>query len=471
MSAGTIHNTHESIRFQKVRSIFLWAILSALLVTTLLLSALIPPFQSPDEFEHLKRAYLLTTANIVLHPEGVESSGGNVNTGLLEYMEKYTPFPFNPSRKVTSQDIEQANLIRWSDVSKFSPVYSVGGYFPGIYFPQAVGLYIGKKFNMTIANSYQLAKLLAILGSVGLILWGFLLYSPPPISLALIFLPMSLYQFSSTSIDGIASAIFIFVLSIFFNLLLKKEHSSAWLAIPLGIGVFLLSSSRPHALPLLLLIFYAFRITKNTKFLYSGLLTTLLSAVWLYKSIGTTVDRRVANTVLPSEIFSHYLHNISDFFKVLYSTLGNIEYTTFYYRSLIGNLGWANWPQSQFSLYSYYFFGAAILSIALLSISSVEIKKHIWTRTLLILCSFGSVLIVFFALLVTWNTHPAKIIDGVQGRYFLFPMLFIAYAIGGSTQELRPIKTILSSSILIIFIAYSIIATTQLLLARYYISI
>ena len=43
----------------------LTGILGALLATTLLFSNLIPPFQSPDEFEHIKRAYLLSTGDIV----------------------------------------------------------------------------------------------------------------------------------------------------------------------------------------------------------------------------------------------------------------------------------------------------------------------------------------------------------------------------------------------------------------------
>ena len=88
-------------------------ILGALLATTLLFSNLIPPFQSPDEFEHIKRAYLLSTGDIVLKTYGAESSGGQINVGLLSYikhfqLENYFQFNSNvdqckylPNKKVS----------------------------------------------------------------------------------------------------------------------------------------------------------------------------------------------------------------------------------------------------------------------------------------------------------------------------------------------------------------------------------
>jgi uncharacterized membrane protein len=41
----------------------------------------------------------------------------------------------------------------------------------------------------------------------------------------------------------------------------------------------------------------------------------------------------------------------------------------------------------------------------------------------------GMLFIVFFSVLVTWTPHPAAVIEGVVGRYFLIPGILIAYAL------------------------------------------
>jgi hypothetical protein len=86
-------------------------LLSALVASIIIFSTLIPPFQSPDEFEHIKRAYLLTTGDIVLKTQGAESSGGQINTGLLEYLKQYEPYPFQPDQKITKDFTKAAEQI------------------------------------------------------------------------------------------------------------------------------------------------------------------------------------------------------------------------------------------------------------------------------------------------------------------------------------------------------------------------
>jgi uncharacterized membrane protein len=72
--------------------------------------------------------------------------------------------------------------------------------------------------------------------------------------------------------------------------------------------------------------------------------------------------------------------------------------------------------------------------------------------------------------LVTWTTHPASLIEGVQGRYFHFPLLFLAYAITTIKTPAYFFKTIFSSILFIFYGLYSILITVNLLLSRFYIS-
>ena len=77
-------------------------------VSGLLVGAVTPPFQSPDEFEHITRAYLLTRGDVVLSAPTGQSSGGLIDSGLARYMDVYSQIPFRPDRKVTVEQTHDA---------------------------------------------------------------------------------------------------------------------------------------------------------------------------------------------------------------------------------------------------------------------------------------------------------------------------------------------------------------------------
>src|SRR5688500_16538896 len=90
------------------------AFLLLLLIVVLILSRLVPPFQSPDEFNHLKRAYLLSRGQVFLETtEG--QSGGAIDGGLLDYMNMFGRMPFSYEAKVTQKLLRDSKSIAWTD--------------------------------------------------------------------------------------------------------------------------------------------------------------------------------------------------------------------------------------------------------------------------------------------------------------------------------------------------------------------
>jgi hypothetical protein len=71
-------------------------------------------------------------------------------------------------------------------------------------------------------------------------------------------------------------------------------------------------------------------------------------------------------------------------------------------------------------------------------------------------------------MLVTWTPHPATLIEGIQGRYFLLPAILIAYALNNNLESSGFYRRILLFTILLLLGIYSFIITDQLLLDRYY---
>jgi hypothetical protein len=94
----------------------------------------------------------------------------------------------------------------------------------------------------------------------------------------------------------------------------------------MGICAFLLTSSRVHSFPIIILAYYSYALTKKKEFLIAGIIPTILSGIWLYFSIKNTYDSRIINTILPIEIVRYYINHPIAFFKVFFDTYTNDQY-------------------------------------------------------------------------------------------------------------------------------------------------
>lgn len=447
-------------------SLILLLVISVLAV----FSALIPPFQSPDEPDHIKRAYLLSRGAIILGaPEG-QSSGGIIDSGLAAYMDAYGVLPFKPDRKLSADEIESAGNIRWTGIKRFMPLPTTAVYFPVIYMPHVTGLALGESLGLTIETSYLIARF-TVLVSILLIFWAaFHLYPVNPLILALLILPMSLFQFLSASLDGMATALAIFSIAAFLRITIEKEKTKSWLFYAFTTSVILVTTSRGYVLPLWGLVFSACFYSKNKKFFYVSILALLFILAWWLIAIETTVDARGRfGTVVPRDMMlsslSFYIKNPTAFLKVFGTTLSDKGLGTFYRDSFLGRLGWLD---TSFSERSYKFLEVSTFLISLLSVSIKKLKTEWVPRLILFFSALASFFLLFFSILILWNPHPATLIRLVQGRYFLIPMLMVAYALAGGQKPYEGIFRKIALLLVIILWAFTIFAMPRLLIERYY---
>jgi uncharacterized membrane protein len=436
-----------------------------LLVAGLFFSALIPPFQSPDEFDHIKRAFFLSQGQIVLTAPPGQSSGGEIDTGLAEYFYAYTVLPFKPERKLSRDEMLAAQDIRWSGVKVFSPAPGTGYYFPLIYLPQAIGLAAGKMIGLTVEHSYYLARLLALMTVAGVLFVAFSNVPPSPLTWALLFIPMSLFQVASASLDGVSTALAILALAGFLRLADKDLPSPPGLFWAMLICVVLVTSSRVHLMPLWVLVFVAGLRSKDRRYLAAAALGMSLVMAWLVIAIRTNVDVRPSLGATPSAIGLFYLKQPMQFFSVLKATLTNPEMLLAYRDSFLGVLGWLD---TRFSERTYFNLSMSLGAIAVLSLSLRDTKDQWISRIWLLAGAGASVLLVYFALLVTWNPHPAPVIHGVQGRYFLVPALMLSYALTGTRRMSWRLPRSLAMALLFLLIGFALFSTPRLLIDRYY---
>ncbi|TDK56687.1 DUF2142 domain-containing protein [Pseudomonas moraviensis] len=434
-----------------------------LFVTYFIFSALIPPFQSPDEYDHVKRSYLLANGRVMLEsPEG-RSSGGPIDSGLLSYIHAYQGFIGKPDMKLSSSEVEEAETIRWTGEEEFASAPGTGYYFPLVYVPQALGLKAGQLFSLSVDQSYRLARLSTLLISSVILFFAFRLYTPSLFALALLLLPMSIFQMASTSLDVFSTALAILTFSMFMNVMSNKDRADDALIFGLAGSLFLLVSSKINLLPLIgLLVIIGWRV-KSKKSLVAALMVFLAVALWFVFALHNTVDMRVSLGATTSSIIFFYLRHPFAFFDVLGATLP--IYGVSYINSFIGALGWLDAPLHEVAYKRLY---VLIICAFLVSISFKCWANEWPQRGFLIVCAIVSSLLVFFALLITWSAHPAQIIEGVQGRYFLIPMLMLAYAFDRVPAFKSSFIPAASAAVLALMFLVSTYSTAATLMSRFY---
>ena len=395
-------------------------------VSGLLVGAVTPPFQSPDEFEHITRAYLLTRGEVVLSAPTGQSSGGLIDSGLARYMDVYSQIPFRPDRKVTVEQTHDAKKIDWTGQYEFRPALGMAYYFPGIYAVHALALKVGEAFGLSVSNTYQLTRVMLLIAISLVLFYAFRLMAPSFLTVILLLLPMSLFQFGSASLDGIAAALAILVMAIFLSSYRSVSPINTrhlWIALLIWV---LLASSRQQMFPMCLLLLAVGYKEKRYAYMASVAIGVLTVIGWQVLMLKTVVDGRVALGATSAQIILFYLQNPIELLAVMIRTLSSLDLLRGYFSSFIGLLGWLDTP---FPGAEYKYFLLMMIPFVAMSFDWNGWAKYTAERLLLVCSALCATFIVFLAMLVNWTPHPAVVIDGVVGRYLLVPALMISYAV------------------------------------------
>lgn len=439
-------------------------VLSFLLFTSI--GALIPPIQSPDEHSHLGRAYLISRGDLGLTTLTDGKVGGEVDTNLVQF---WTPYLYtvaiHANERLAPAQLQQLEQLRWSSSSQFIELAGAGYYAPLVYAPQAAGLFLGRAMGLTIANSYRLTRWFTLLVCWVLLAAALRMHSPSPFAIALMLLPMSVFQLLAPTLDGLTNCLSVLVLSTFMWALRAERTSSSihwWI---MGIGLVVLTTSRTHLLPLLSLPIYLAWHRRVWPGFVAATLTCLVALGWTFHALHHTIDSRVSRAVATKDLLVHYLQTPSDFFRVVNASLSDASQFQFYEQSFIGILGWLDTRLPDFA-YPTLWTGLSIC--ALVSITRISVGRDALVRVLLLLLAMASAMLIFMALLVTWTPHPATTIQGVQGRYFLIPAIMLAFGLAGAGSSDTREGHGLSALVVVTYSVISIGILIATLLSRYH---
>lgn len=438
-------------------------LMAGLFLLTRVFGGVTAPFQSPDEFNHLKRAYLLSTAVLITDNRG-PLSGGLVDKGLLQYMDCFTEIPNNYSAKVSRSEIRSCNEIHFADKRIFSDLDNTAMYFPFLYTPQAVALLIGEKFRLTVANSYYLARLFSSCAALALLLAALMIYPAPPSVLALFTLPMCVFQLSSASLDGMTFATTVLAASIFLRGCDKRLEFNSRLHFVLAACVFSLSTARDIYIVLTPLLALLYKARRSPSYIISFLTVLCLSLVWIIFALKAVHGQGaiVQQTSTP-DILRYYGMHPGTFLAVVVRTLTEDGVIRSYWRMFVGSLGSLDTPVASAA---YIVFAFELLAIALVSTSAASLRSLNTANLVLACAAVASTLLLFLVALSAWTAHPATFIERMSGRYF-YPGAFL-FLFASTPPALSRTGVALSYALLILMGISSVEFAVPALVDRYY---
>lgn len=399
----------------------------ALFFIVQIISSLIPPMQSPDESDHLSRAYLLSRGHIFLDARG-GVTGGMIDTGLLSYMTLYDTTASQYRQKVSAPEVRSSKEIAWSGRDEFRGLPNTALYFPLPYLPQAVALTVGQHLEFSINTTYQFARLLSLLTTLALLWFAAIMYPMPAIVVAMFLMPMALFQLASASLDAITFGITTLTSALFLRAFDSRQRFSWPMQGALALCVLVLASSRISYILLALMPATIYVSRRSPAFILSPMISFACSLTWIGFA-STTVEGMPWPGHSKVEIAAHYATHPIALFKIIFNTISDPTILESYWKTYVGVLGGA--ADTPLDSYVYVLFACLLAMLTLLS-TPLVVRLSVPRQNGVLLCtSILTLGMILLTLLLTFTPPDATVVVGFQGRYFIPILILSAYAICG----------------------------------------
>lgn len=385
---------------------------------------------SYDEYVHAKAAYKLSYGTTIEFTESALQMAGN----LLPHFN-------NPEeRQLVEAYLDKNNDFSWADIGSQSRFVRSE---TRVYYPMAIGFWIGRTLNMGFADTVALAKLGNLLFYILVVFFAIRLAGKNKNLVALIaLLPNNVFLASALTYDAVLTSFLLLGMVLVINELLEPERKLTWQnALAILISFAIGCQSKPiYIVMVLLMLFYG----KN-KF-YSR-----WQEVVCKTAILVVAGLMIYNIFFPTPTAGSDYHLVSNFSyagdkrNLGTSVTGQISYifgnpgtyTLLLLSSMAGMLGDYLFGGSDFFQYGYlgtaptiatYIVLLLALWLALVSAKGEKRRGIGWKNIVLMLIMIlGTSAIVWTSMYASYTTVGADEIRGVQGRYFI-PM-FLPFAV------------------------------------------
>ncbi len=389
---------------------------------------LVPPFMTPDETTHFKRAYSVSLGTIwPEYDNGIPGfwAPASAQTAIDRY--------FDPELEPLSLAYTWQELHRplEPEIQKFIQFRPEAIYSPLGYLPQVIGIAIGRSLNATPIAMLFLARLVNLALTMGLILWAIRIMPVGKAALLLVaLLPMTQHLLASASPDSITIAGGMLFCAALLRAYLDDDWRASRVLLILIAGTLMCSTRSAYA-PLLaagsgvvfLGFFQSWRWLVAIAQGVASIAVFYGSALWL-NSVGALANSSRAGT----DPQAHMELLKSDPVSTVAYLLNSLVHTApQLIQGMLGHLSWSN-----LTLYTWqYLLLIALFPISMIAVSqtSSTVRRHLnllstlWVLFLIALV----VMVIELGLFLIWTPVGAPFVEGVLGRYYLpfLPLLLI----------------------------------------------
>jgi uncharacterized membrane protein len=398
---------------------------------------LTPPFQVPDEVQHFYRAYQLSEFRIRAEVQnGV--AGGTLPDSLPELVKSsvYTRdgilYPATPSP--ISKTLKLASIPLDRSATQFVEFPGSAFYSPLPYFPQILGIVVGRLFGLGPLYLLYLGRLFNCLAALGLV--GLAVYRMPvaaELVMVVGLLPMSLYLYASLSPDAAVISCSLLFTALSFSASTRGNWKTWELAMAAAAAV-VLCSVKPVYAPILLAGVVPGLLRRGNVATvvrsHAILLAVALgvAAGWLVLAKSTMTSPLGGGH--PSLQMSVVLHHPTHFMHALVHTLGIVPIIDRYVEA-IGLVGWLTaWIHPVF----VYFLPLVNFLIVWKLGTRSSVERSVLCALWYLALAVASAVLVIAAMYLMNAQVGQDEVTGVQGRYFI-PILVLA---GMAAMELAP---------------------------------
>jgi uncharacterized membrane protein len=386
---------------------------------------LTPPFQTPDEHQHLMRAWQLSELQLTGEQRG-SSAGGVLPASLADAIEPelgtVAPHADRPLQVREFLSVRHTSVE--PEAKRYYSFTSTVFYSPLAYVPQVTAVWLGRAAHLSIEEIVFLGRLLN--AAMAIMIFYFAIRIAPVAKSAILFtsmLPMTAALAASFGQDGFIISLSCLLIALSLKQLSVYKPAGTELSLSASAAIAITLSKYAY-LPLAVIAAGPIDIRQSTKAQWAKLIALLLitctlTAVWL----SITSESRVPVNGLPS--LGERLHLLAAdpalFPKVMYKTYNE---QTFLLLRTAFTFGWLNIGPV---------LPAAILSLIaaiciLVSGDRNASNLTITTRAWFLLVAASIIFLVSFSLYIYWTPPASDLVVGLQGRYFipLVPLLLIA---------------------------------------------
>ena len=387
---------------------------------SILYSLFLAPYRIMDETAHLVKNIDLSNGNLITKKDKEDKAIVYVPEGVNEIDDKKIK-DFASLDKALSEKTDYENLVRVNPFFTYTVINT-----PTPYLLSALGFKIGSLLNLNFYLSMYLAKLFNILLYLVVGYWIIKLIPFGKLFMLVYLLnPMLLQGVSSIGADNFTNLMSLLWISYILYLRFRKEKIKNKEIVILSILMLLVSTSKFIYFPLLLLLLLLKNQYQNHKqkkvIAISILLSLILTGISIY--IGLGYDNEFVRFISGNNIdaikqlkgvITKPWNFIIGIVMSIYKYHG--DYITEFFGYQLGN--------TDITLMYGAYLGYIIIFIASLFMNKERIELTKKNRYLLWVTTFILIGCIFGVEYLTWNSVNARIIEGIQGRYFI-PFMII----------------------------------------------